>query len=171
MTIMNRTRLSDILGCVPSTLDGMVKDGCPFLSRPEDGKGKLWSFDTSEVVKWIAQQAVREAVGGDGDGDEGALGRKARRARYMADIANAGLRELELEERLRNVVKVSDMIPVIEEHDAIVKSRIQAVPGRIGQPISILTSAAECTAMIKNELNEALEEICKDFSERLASLE
>lgn len=50
---LNRTQLSEKLGCSVKTVDRMRKAGCPWLSLAGGVR-----FDWEAVVGWMAQQAA-----------------------------------------------------------------------------------------------------------------
>lgn len=154
--IVNRTQLAELIGCSPTTILAMVKRGAPYISRPKS-QGGAWKFESAEVIKWMADLT--------GSSDE--LEREAKVARTRQLVARASLRELELAEKTGEMVRIPDLIAKIEEGEAITKSRIMALPGRLGQAVSIETDPAKVEEILRAEIDEALEELNKPWNERL----
>src|SRR4051812_24240266 len=86
----NRKKLAELLEKDVKTIDKMVAQGMPFVSRPGQPPGqKEWVFDTRKVIKWMAGNHLEE---------------QAKDARRRLQAAKAGLKELELAERMGLVV-------------------------------------------------------------------
>jgi phage terminase Nu1 subunit (DNA packaging protein) len=48
----NRKQLADLIGRDVKTIDKMVEQGMPYVSRPQEGAGRAWVFETQAVIKW-----------------------------------------------------------------------------------------------------------------------
>ena len=148
----NRNKLAQILGRDVKTIDRFVEKGMPFLSRPDKCRGDTkWLFDTGEVLTWMS-------------GDTWAARAKAARSR-MAE-AKAGLKWLEYGKALGFLVEIDEIIPHIEGGDAIVKSRLLAIPGRLAQLVAIETDPEIVRRMLEEEFGDALAQLNKDWKDR-----
>lgn len=147
--IVNRLELSDVLGCALATVDKHVKDGCPFVERPNrDAGAKEWRFDTKEVIKFLIEKGHENTP----QAAEKALVRREQ-------AAKTGLKELELAEKQGQMVTSDDAAELLEEQLGIVKSRITAIPGRLAQALAVETDPATVLRLLKVEVSEALEAI------------
>lgn len=147
--IVNRVELADVLGCALVTVDVRVKEGMPFVDRPDREKGtREWRFNTADIIQWMVEQ-----VGAGSKEDE----MKILNLREKA--ATAGLKEMELGERQKVLVLVDDVAGLVEEQFAIVKSRLQAIPGRVAQKLSIESDPEVIRRTLTAEVGDALTEI------------
>lgn len=149
----NKVQLADILGMSVRTLDARLKEGViPFLKQPggEDG-GKDWLFDTVVVIQSIVN---REGTGEKADEVKEAKGRQT--------IAEAGLKELDLSERMAQVFWIEDARPYWQEMFTVFKTRYNAIPSRLSQILAVETDPAAIFRLLKSELNAALEGIQAD---------
>jgi phage terminase Nu1 subunit (DNA packaging protein) len=141
----NRQQLADILGRSLVTVDDYVKTGMPGVKRD-----RVWEFDTAECIAWLVAREAGIQLGPD----------KELKIQTLREVtARASLREYELSEKQKEVIRVEDSIIVLEEQLAIVKSRLQAIPGRLAQPLSVESDPATIQRMLKDEVAEALEDI------------
>ncbi len=151
----NRAQLGDILGIGLTTVDARVKEGMPYLRRPGEDGSKEWQFDTVDVIEWLTGRI-----------DAGAKNDEGKEAKVRIAVADARLKELELAERLGLMINIEDIMPRIEAGDAIVKSRLLAIPGRLAQTLAVETDPVVVERMLKAEVNGALAELDKDWKER-----
>lgn len=160
--ICNRMEIADVLGVHKTTIDNYVREGMPFKARPDKTRQgeNQWKFDSGECVKWLVRRAKDDGVGVDDSGDSDRRIEQAAKARER--MAIAGLKELEYAERLKTMVHVEDVVERVEEEYAIVKSRLQAIPGRLAHPLSAMSDAAEIERAIKEEVSQALDELSQD---------
>src|SRR6266478_416436 len=99
--IANRGEMAGILGISVTTLDRYVQAGCPVVER---GAGRReYRFNTAEVIRWVL---AREASPARAQTDDG-------RRRYAA--AAAGLKELQLAEKRESMIRVEDVVAVLED--------------------------------------------------------
>lgn len=156
--ICNRTEIADVLGVHKSTVDEWVKEGMPFRQRPDQSRPneRQWKFDTGECVKWL----VKRAKGGVGIDDRGESAERIEAdAKARERLAIAGLKEMEYAKALKTMVHVDDVVERVEEQYAIVKSRLQAIPGRMAQALAVETDATAVERALKDEVSQALEEL------------
>lgn len=152
---VNRTQLADILGVGPTTVDARVKEGMPYAQRPGEEGATQWQFDTVDVIDWLTGRI-----------EAGAKNDEGKEAKIRIAVADAGLKEMELAEKKGLMINIEDIMPRIEAGDAIVKSRLLAIPGRLAQTLAVETDPVNVQRMLKAEINGALEELEKDWTER-----
>lgn len=90
---VNRKQLADVFGISLPTVDAWVRSGCPFDQKGE--RGREWSFDTADVMRW-REKLARDDAGGQDVQDDAAL----KRRKIAAEVK---LAELELMERMGQV--------------------------------------------------------------------
>ena len=134
----NRNKLAAILGYDVKTVDRMVRDGLPYVSRPAAGKGS-WVFDTADVLRWMARDELTER-------------NKASKLRLAE--AKAGLKWLEYGEALGILASRHDVLPKLEEAMQIAKSRMLAVPGRFEQLLAVESDPDVIEKMLREEIEE-----------------
>lgn len=122
--IVNRATLAGILARSPATIDAMVRAGCPQISRGE-GKGES-EFNTAEVIKWLL---ARERDAARAEFDPEKAGANEGRRRFT--VAAAELKELQLAKMRKSMVLVEDVVPIVEDELARVRSRLLAIAGRV----------------------------------------
>lgn len=148
----NRKKLAAVLEKDVKTIDKMVAKGMPFVSRPGQPPGQQeWVFDTAKVARWMAGKAYIDR-GND--------------ARRRLAVAEAGLKELKLAELGGLVVRLDTVGRHVTAGDAIVKSRLLAVPSRVAQAVSLETDPDKIEALLRKEIESALEQYNKKWDER-----
>lgn len=135
--IVNRADLADILGCALGTVDGYVRDGMP----EEPSEGRQRRFNTAQAIKWLRERDK-------GSTDQTELADAELRERK----ARAGLRELELGERARSMVHISDLVMLMDEQFGIVKSHLSALPARLANRLAAETDPTEVRRVIREEV-------------------
>lgn len=157
MSKCNRLELAEFLEASRTTVDRYIDKGLPFLRKPGvPADNKEWLFSTGDVVKWMVANV-------EGNGSGTSVGRDAKE---REQVANAGLKELDLAERLGFLVDEDTIMQHITAGDAIVKSRLLAVPARTSQALAFETDPVECERIVRTEINSALAELEKDWKER-----
>lgn len=157
--ICNRAELAEVLGIHKTTVDEWIKEGLPYRARPDQSRPneRQWKFDTGECVKWLVKRAKGQGIGMDDRGESAERIESDAKARER--VAIAGLKEMEYAERLKVMVHVDDVIERVEEQYAIVKSRLQAIPGRMAQALAVESDASAVERALKDEVGQALEEL------------
>lgn len=151
----NRIQMADVLGISLPTFDKRVKEGMPYVRKPGEGGEKEWLFDTGEVIQWLVEGA-----------DNAEKRDETAEAKLRQLKAEAGLKFLDYCERLEILIPKRVIVERIEAGDAIVKSRIRALPGRLAQKVAAESDAAVCLKLIKDEVEDSLSELNKHWSER-----
>lgn len=157
----NRSQMADIMGIGLQTLDARVKEGLPYEQRPDKEAGTTgWLFDTVDVIDWLTGR-----IDGDSKSDEGKL------AKVRISVADAGLKEIQLQKEMGLVVGVEDSIEPFEEVIGIIKSQINAVPGRVAQQVAAESDPAVTLRILKKEMDKAWTEANQALVDRAAYIE
>jgi phage terminase Nu1 subunit (DNA packaging protein) len=109
-------------------------------------------FNTGAVIAWLRQ---RDAEGGNPT--DAAKSQQEERRRYMA--ASAELKELRLAEKRGSMIRVEDVVPIVADELANVRSRLMAMPGRLAPAIAGMQDQAQIEAAIRDEVTAALSEL------------
>ena len=148
----NRNKLAQLLGRDVKTIDRMVEKGVPFLSRPDKTRGETkWLFDTVAVLTWLT-------------GDTWAARAKGAKSRLAE--AKAGLKWLEYGKALGHLIEIDEILRHVEGGDAIVKSRLVAIPARMAQLVAIETDPEIVRRMLEKEFGDALDQLNKHWKDR-----
>jgi len=149
---VNRGQLAEIFGKAEPTIDAFVREGMPFLSKPQRGTGAgraAWEFDSARCIEWFVK---REAPNSVKNSEKDALALRQQKA-------EVSLIEVRAATALRSVVLVSDAVRVYEEKASVVKSLIRAIPGRVAAAVAEETDPAKVLIILKTEIHAALEGI------------
>lgn len=141
----NRAQLADVLGRTLVTIDAYRNEGMPGRKVANQ-----WEYDTAECVKWLIE---RESEG------SGTIDADIKREDLRERSARASLREIELAKQQGSFIHVLDAAEMVETDYAIVKSRMQALPGRVAQMLAAETDPVIVQNTLRNEVAEALEQI------------
>lgn len=119
----------------------------PFLSR--GGKGKEWMFETSDVLDWERDQAIRNIVGNLDTVTEEELKR-----RKLA--AETSMLEIDLAKKMGEVAPLEDM--ELAWRDAVLefKTRIRLLPSRCSIQLIGLTNESEIKSILRDEVDQSL---------------
>jgi phage terminase Nu1 subunit (DNA packaging protein) len=139
----NRTKLAKILGHDVKTIDRMVQDGVPYVSKPGDGQ-RSWVFETRAVLKWMMRDELAEK-------------NKASRSRLLE--AKAGLKWLEYGKALGLLVNVHQLMDKLIDVPMMVKSRLYAMPGRFDQLVANESDPAVIEQMLQKEIDDIIDEM------------
>ena len=141
MTDVNRTELSNLLGCSLPTINSKVSSGMPYVQK--GGRGKEWIFDTSEVIDWEKNHAVSNAVGdlSKVDADEMKLRKLA---------AETTIVEIEAAKQKGEVAPVEDFEKATRDLCIELSSLMLLVPQRAA------SDNPEMKRIIEKEIKEAL---------------
>lgn len=153
MTIVSRPELGELFGLPLSTIDLRVKAGMPYLEKPENGRGQ-WRFDSADCFEWLMEQVGTKKADPFKD------------ASTREKAASASLKEMELADKMGQTVVVEDVLPLVDAGDAVVRSRVLAIPGRLSQTLAAETDPVVVQRILKEECNAALSELDKHWSER-----
>lgn len=153
--LVNRGHLAQIFGVNLTTVDDFVRQGMPYKQKASVKGKQPWEFETKYCIIWYATKDKAKAPEDDGD--------TLAQAKFRERSAVAGLREYELAEKQKEMVNVADVAAQVEEEYAVVKSRLRAIPGRLAQPLSVVSDPSSIERLIKIEVDSALESLSTEF--------
>jgi hypothetical protein len=134
----SRKQLAEILGPDVKTLDRMVADGMPYVSRP-GGDQRSWVFDTGAIVRWMTRDEYAEKM-------------KEYRSRLIE--AKAGIKWLEYGQALGFLVHIDDIMPKYEEMLQVTKSGLYAMPGRLYQLLAVESDPKVIERIVRQEIDD-----------------
>jgi phage terminase Nu1 subunit (DNA packaging protein) len=142
--IVNRNQLADIMGVSINTITNYLTEGMPYRERP-GGANREWVLDSGPCVKWLVGRAK---------GDKTPSGNTLGDAKTRRLMAEAKLKELQLQEKLGELISVEDATRLAAEDYAVVKSRLRAIPRNLAQ---LLTP--EQRVSLTEEIDSALKHL------------
>lgn len=142
-----RAGIASVFGVALPTVDGWVRNGCPFVQR--GSRGVEWQFNTADVSKWL-QTRAREEASGESVADEAEL----KRRKLAAETAKA---ELELAKAKGDVAPIREFERAQSMMMAAIRANVMQVPSRAVLQLLGETSEAEFKAKLRAELVLALE--------------
>jgi phage terminase Nu1 subunit (DNA packaging protein) len=146
--IVNRTQIGEIFGWEVKTVDARVKDGMPFLARPGVRGAKGWQFSPKDCIAWVLEKAQK-----------GSKTDRTAVVNLRILEADATMKEIRVAGEQKRLVAVERVGALVETKLSIVKSRLTAIPGRLHQAVAVENDPAVVLRLIKDEVNEALDEI------------
>jgi len=144
---VTRAGLADVFGVALPTVDGWVRNGCPYIQR--GGRGREWQFDTAAVAQWLRDKAVAEATG-DVQADEAEL----KRRKLAAETAKV---ELELAKAMGEVAPIREFERAQAAAFAVIRSNVMLVPQRVVTQLLGETDEQVFKDKLRAELALALE--------------
>ncbi len=148
----NRNQLADILGKDVKTIDKMVEQGMPYVSRPDPASSsRAWEFETSDVIRW--------ATGQDLDLDP-----ELKAARDRVAVAEAGLKELQYLKRLGVLHSVESWRQEFVVALQTTKSLYTSMPGRLAQQLAAEHDQARVEELVQKDVELALRPLDELFA-------
>jgi phage terminase Nu1 subunit (DNA packaging protein) len=152
MPIVGVEKVADALNLSPRRVQMLVKEGLPQESRGQ--------YDPVKCLLWyirFLQTKLKEKADRTGDGSF--PGERVERIRRLR--ADSEMKELNLSERRKKLVAVSDVKRAVSELVLTVKARMQVIPPRLADELMGVTSRTMRQALIEKAINEALVQISK----------
>ncbi|MCA9512229.1 MAG: terminase small subunit [Myxococcales bacterium] len=148
---VNREQLAAFLGCHPKAIATKVRHGLPVVQM--GSRGKPWIFDLVAVRAWeIGQLEADAAKGREPDPGDRLRAVQAERA------------ELELAEFRAQLVRIDDVVAVVEPLLADLRRHLDAVPAACAHEVAG-GSVAVAERAISSAISDALEEIVERWGE------
>lgn len=126
--LVTKSYLGKFLGIAPKTLDKLFKAGAPVEKKGNRKEG--WKINSALFSAWKERRAVEIATGNAEAGDFDA-------AKTREKEAQARLKEIQIEERLGNVVTIDEVTALYAEELTVLRSRLLAIPNRVGHDAAI----------------------------------
>lgn len=155
MALVNIKQMSEMMNVSPRWVQKLAAEGLP-----RAGRGK---YDAVKVILWYVrylQAALEKKAVPQGDGTF--AGMKDERARSIR--ADAELKEMELAQKRRELVRVDDVARAAVDLVVLTKSRIMTVPARLAAEITGESSRIMVQARIEKALTDALSHLADDGS-------
>jgi len=148
--IVSKVRMGAILGIARMTMDRIVKDGCPVVTRG-NRSGQIWKLNTAAVIDWLRKRDVALATGHPDAASFDV-------AKLRDKEAQARLRELQIAEREGALVESAKVIDWIKRSFGDVRSRVLAIESQV----------AGLTDEQRDQLKTALHDALGDLSDEKA---
>lgn len=144
--------------------------GCPVIQKADRAAGIEWQLDVAEVVRWREDYVARlasEAVEDDArPGEDGENVTGYDEARRREKVAQATMAEISLDERLGEVILISDVTDLVTQEYAVLRAALQTLGGAVAPHVAGLTNAAEIQAVIDEAVIDALGALARDEDPR-----
>jgi phage terminase Nu1 subunit (DNA packaging protein) len=141
--LFTKPEYARLLGLSRRQIDNLVADGCP---RIKDGG--TWKYPAAAVQWYIERKTGRN--GKDGPDPE-----KGARIRY--EEARARNAELDVEERLRTLLKVEDWDRTLERAYTRVQARLLSFKSRLAPAVLGVTTIADAVQRIEPFIRELID--------------
>lgn len=148
--VLNKSRLSELLGLAAVTIDRAVADGAPILGKGSRKSG--WRINSADFFDWWWRRKVIDATG---DPETASFDAARRREK----TAQAKLRELEYERRAGRTVTIDQVCQVYDEELGVLRGRLLAIPTSVSQAVLAAKSAADVEHILREEIADALADI------------
>lgn len=147
---VNRAQLASIMGWSLPTVDARVREGMPYVSKPGAGnkKGGTWEFESGDCILWLVKKS-----------SEPLAKNPQAEVSLRTAVAEATLKEIQVMEKQKLLIPIADVVKVVGENIAVLKSRVTALAGRLAQAVAGETDPAAVLRIIKAEVAEVLDEI------------
>jgi phage terminase Nu1 subunit (DNA packaging protein) len=153
MPLINVKQIAKLMNLTPRRVQQLAKEGLP-----REAKGK---YDASKAMQFYIrylQKALEQKATPDGDGKYTAL--TGERTRTMR--ADAELKEIQVAEKRRDLVAVSDVKKALLDLVHMTKARVLATPAQIAAEVTGETSRIIVQGKIDKKLKEALSHLADD---------
>ncbi len=142
-----RGGLADYLGVALTTVDRMVKDGCPVVQR--GGRGVEWKFNTADVRRWEIQKERALAAGNNDTADIDELKRRKL-------LAETRLVEMEIDRRSKAIAPIWLMNRVSAIRYTLIRVNTMNLPDRLTPRLIRETDEARFRAVMREEIRQVL---------------
>lgn len=141
-----------LIGVHRNTLSKWISQGCPTEQRADRRRGKEWRIHLPDVIDWLQERAVQDAVGDTTklDIDE---------ARRRKTAAEAALAELDLAKARNEYVSINVVADVVGEQMSACRSRLLTLPTKIAPMVAPVRGLIECREIIDDAVRECLDEL------------
>lgn len=112
-----------------NTIQKWLDQGCPFVTQADRNLGIAWELDVAEVVRWLEERAAKSAAEKFGDSEDGKMTEDEAKRRRA--VAQAVVAELDMLERLKAVILVSDALDLWIKDYSKIKAKAMSLPDKI----------------------------------------
>lgn len=155
--LVNKSRLGLIFGMSQKAIENAFANGAPYVSKGSRKEG--WRINTAAFEAWRREE-LRNSIKPEDPNrlsfDE-AKAKKTQEEYERIAMANR--------QKRRELVTIDEVVTVIREESAIVRSHLMALPGRVAIPMAAESDPAVIESMMVDEINIALSNISADNPE------
>jgi len=155
----NLNEAAAIIGVTRQTLGRWIDLGAPVITRADRSAGIEWELSVAEIMEWRIKRAVDDAVARYEGGADKITKDEADRRRAVAQAITA---EVEADETLRSVVAVADVVDVVTQEYAAVRTHLQSVGSKVAGRAASMTSAPAIQELVDEAITDALEALTYD---------
>lgn len=145
-----KSRLANIIGISPLTMDRYIREGMPIKSRGFKRMG--WVINSADSIQWIRKRDVQNANPTKGSGG-------IDQAKLRREEANARKAELDVEHREKNSISTVDAAALVEEQLAIARSLLLSMQGRLAAAVVGIEDQGEIESIVRREVHAVMAEI------------
>lgn len=150
---LNRADTADLFGIAKTTLDDWVRRGCPVVQR--GSRGKAWQFSSADVSRWREDDIRASALSVEATPAE-----ELRRRKLEAETQ---LIELDLAKAKELVAPIEQMEKAMDAIFGEIRANLRnALPARAAQRLIGVTSETEIKTILRDEIDQALENLSED---------
>ena len=146
--------VAELLGVTDRQIRTWIKD----KGMPCRKDGRATSFAWRETLAWYVEYKASLAryAGGEDSARAGVDPEQANNPIYRKDSAVASLKELELEQRQGQLVRMGDVLDVFGRVAKDMQTEVRGLPTRIVQQVLGITDRDEMVAFLTEETNHLL---------------
>jgi len=156
---INLAELASRYGVSTTTAQDWLKKDLPYVEK--GGAGKSYQFDSKATDKWHEKNIVRKAL--EKNKKSNLFDEQTRKTSAEAD-----LKELELSERLGNLIEVDVIEKLLEDMVVVARKKLEGMPAKLASALVACNTRAEAKSVIEKEVNENLGELVTFGIARLA---
>lgn len=145
--IVNKDKLSAILGISARTLTEYQKEGMPI--EKEGQRGQSNKYDTAKVVEWLVRRANSTA-------------QAIEKAKLRLVLAQAELEELKVLEKKEELIPLERMQYILSNVLGKCRAKILGIPSRITPIIMTHKDPKKVEKVLKDACHEALSELAQN---------
>ena len=153
--------LSKLLNRDRNTISKWIDEyDCPVVQRANREAGLNWILDVADVVRWLENRATTLATAVvEEDLEGGQVGYDE--ARRREKVAQARMAEISLDERVGNVVYISDIIDIVTKEYGALRSSLQNLGGSVAPRLIGIDNPSKIQAIVDEAIIEAISEMGK----------
>lgn len=159
------TKAAAILDVHRNTLAGWIERGAPVVSEANRGAGKEWQISIPKIIEWRIERAVDDAVAGFKTDDDKMSKDEADRRKA---VAQAGLAEVDLEERRRTLMLVADAESILADFCQALKSGVDNGIVKTAGRAAVMSDPNEIREFFSREWNRSMKNAQQLLNEKWA---
>lgn len=158
---------------IPRTRQTIVKyiqdDGAPCVNRPDPGKRRgEWLIDVPAFISWLidhekekaVQAAVKKIRAVEEEAGEGGISKEEAQRRKA--VADALIREIELDEAAKRVIPRDQVLEVVAREYNAVRTALYGIPSGACEEVAEIDDPAVVADLLRKKVDEAMERLQAD---------